>query len=270
MIRARTLIAQPARVAARAWAGLPVPPLAALGVAPPSALPWGAVFARGAKKDAKGKDGGKGGGGDQRGGAKDGGKSEAAPSVNLSAAANVKDLERRMAGAESVFAKEVQSVRAGGAEPSLLDRVVVNVFGSDTPVSQLGTVTKASGTMLAVNAFDPATVPAIVEAIRGMGLNLNPQPDGNVVRVPVPKPTKESRQALAKMVMAHAEKARVSVRNVRRDGLDKLKRAAAGGGSSKDESARLEKEIDKTTDAAIKRITDAANAKAKELTEDAR
>jgi ribosome recycling factor len=175
------------------------------------------------------------------------------------------DLDRRMNGAIESFRGDLSSLRTGRANVSLLDPVVVEVYGSNMPLNQVATVSAPEPRMLSVQVWDRSNVTPVEKAIRGAGLGLNPITDGQMLRLPIPDLTEERRKELAKLVGQYAEKARIAVRNVRRDGMDNLKTDENKKEIGEDDRKRLETEVQKLTDETIKTIDDAAAAKEKEI-----
>ena len=175
------------------------------------------------------------------------------------------DLKRRMHGAVDAFKHDLAGLRTGRASTALLDPVHVEVYGSNMPLNQLATVQVPEPRMLSVQVWDRSTVGPVEKAIRSAGLGLNPITDGQVIRLPIPELTEERRKELAKLVGQYAEKARVAVRNVRRDGMDHLKQDEKKHEISEDERKRLEHEVQKLTDDTIKDIDELAHAKEKEI-----
>jgi ribosome recycling factor len=161
---------------------------------------------------------------------------------------NSADLKRRMEGALESFAGELQGLRTGRATTAMLDTVTVEAYGSRMPLNQCGSVTVPEPRLLNVQVWDNSLIKAVEKAIRDAGLGLNPQPDGNLIRVPVPELNTERRTELTKVAGKYAEGARVAVRNVRRDGMDTLKKLEKDGKMSEDEKKRHEDEVQKLTD----------------------
>ena len=176
-----------------------------------------------------------------------------------------KDLDRRMDGAFDVLKKEFAGLRTGRASTHLLDAVVVEAYGQEMPLNQVGTVGVPEPRMITVQVWDNGLVKAVEKAIRDAGLGLNPSPDGQLIRCPVPMLTEERRTELTKVAGKYAEQARVSVRNVRRDGMDKLKKMEKDGDISSDEQHDHADEIQALTDDWIKKIDDALETKEKEI-----
>jgi ribosome recycling factor len=175
------------------------------------------------------------------------------------------DLKRRMHGAVEALKHDLAGLRTGRASTALLDPVHVEVYGSNMPLNQVATVQTPEARLLSVQVWDRSNVNAVEKAIRGAGLGLNPITDGQVIRLPIPELTEERRKELAKLVGQYAEKARIAVRNVRRDGMDHLKNDEKKHDISEDERKRLEHEVQKLTDDTIKEVDEAAAAKEKEI-----
>lgn len=181
------------------------------------------------------------------------------------AAYNKADIERRMAGAVEALKHDLGGLRTGRASTTLLDPVTVQVYGAQMPLNQIATVSAPEPRMLSVQVWDKTNVGPADKAIRSAGLGLNPIVDGQTLRLPIPDLTEERRKELAKLASQYAEKARIAVRNVRRDGNDSLKTDEKKGVFSEDERKRHETEVQKVTDATIAEIDAAASAKEKEI-----
>lgn len=175
------------------------------------------------------------------------------------------DLERRMLGAVESLKGDLSGLRTGRASVSLLDPVTVEVYGAHMPLNQIATVSAPESRMLSVQVWDKNNVGPADKAIRSAGLGLNPIVDGQTLRLPIPDLTQDRRKELAKLAGQYAEKARIAVRNVRRDGMDNLKTDEKKGEISEDERKRLETEVQKLTDNTIADIDAAAQAKEKEI-----
>jgi len=175
------------------------------------------------------------------------------------------DLNRRMHGALEALKHDLGGLRTGRASTALLDPIHVEVYGSNMPLNQVATVSVPEARMLSVQVWDRSNVGPVEKAIRSAGLGLNPITDGQVVRLPIPELTEERRKELAKLVGQYAEKARVAVRNVRRDGMEHLKTDEKKHEISEDERKRLEHDVQKLTDDTIKEIDEAAHNKEKEI-----
>jgi ribosome recycling factor len=175
------------------------------------------------------------------------------------------DIERRMHGAVESLKHDLQGLRTGRASTTLLDPVNVEVYGAQMPLNQVATVSAPEPRMLSVQVWDKSNVGPVDKAIRSAGLGLNPIVDGTTLRLPIPDLTEERRKELAKLASQYAEKARIAVRNVRRDGNDALKQDEKKHEISEDERKRLETEVQKLTDATIAEIDAATASKEKEI-----
>jgi ribosome recycling factor len=175
------------------------------------------------------------------------------------------DLERRMAGAIESLKHDLSGLRTGRANAALLDPVTVEVYGSHMPLNQVATVSAPEPRMLSVQVWDRSNVGPVEKAIRSAGLGLNPINDGQSLRLPIPDLTEERRKDLAKLAHQYAEKARVAVRNVRRDGMDALKADEKKSEISEDERKRAEGDVQKLTDEMVKAIDEATAHKEKEI-----
>ncbi|MEL6244757.1 MAG: ribosome recycling factor, partial [Pseudomonadota bacterium] len=167
-----------------------------------------------------------------------------------------KDLERRMDGALSSLSTEFQGLRTGRASVNLLDSVMVPAYGSTVPINQVGSVSIPDARMIAVNVWDKQLVGAADKAIRDAGLGLNPVVDGQNLRIPIPPLNEERRADLARVAGKYAESARVAVRNVRRDGMDALKKMEKDGEISEDDLRSMSDEVQKLTDTFIAKVDD--------------
>jgi ribosome recycling factor len=170
------------------------------------------------------------------------------------AAFDMADLRRRMDGAIEVLKSEYGGLRTGRASVNLLDPIMVDAYGSQMPLNQVASVNVPEPRMIAVQVWDKSMVKSVENAIRDGDLGLNPMSDGQLVRVPIPELTEERRKELAKIAHKYAEDARVSVRNVRRDGMDKLKRMEKAGDIPEDEHRQRGDEVQKLTDEMITAI----------------
>ena len=183
----------------------------------------------------------------------------------MSEDALLKDLRRRMDGAIDALKKELAGLRTGRASPSLLESVVVNAYGGTMPLNQVGTVSAPEPRMLVVQVWDRGLAKAVDAAIREAGLGLNPQSEGQVIRVPIPPLSEERRKELIKVGHKYAEQARVSARNVRRDGLEALKKREKDREITQDQHRKLDKDVQHLTDETIKRIDETLAHKEKEI-----
>ena len=175
------------------------------------------------------------------------------------------DIQRRMTGAVEALKSDLGGLRTGRASISLLDPVTVEVYGAHMPLNQIATVSSPEPRMLSVQVWDRSSVGPVDKAIRAAGLGLNPIVDGQNIRLPIPDLTAERRKELAKLASQYAEKARIAVRNVRRDGMDALKADEKKGEISEDERKRMEAEVQKLTDATVADVDATASAKEKEI-----
>ena len=175
------------------------------------------------------------------------------------------DLQRRMHGAVEALKHDLGGLRTGRASVALLDPVHVEVYGTNMPLNQVATVAAPEPRTLSVQVWDRSNVGPVEKAIRSAGLGLNPITDGQVIRLPIPELTEERRKELAKLVGQYSEKAKIAVRNVRRDGMEHLKADEKKHQISEDERKRLEHEVQKLTDDTIKEIDAAAHSKEQEI-----
>lgn len=175
------------------------------------------------------------------------------------------DLKRRMDGAIEVFKKELGGLRTGRASASLLEPITIDAYGSLMPLTQVGSITVPEPRMLTVQVWDKSLVKATEKAIRDGGLGLNPQTEGQTIRVPIPLLNEERRAELTKVAGKYGENTKISVRNVRRDGMDILKRLEKEGKISQDEHRHYSAEIQSLTDDEIKKIDDIQASKEKEI-----
>ena len=179
---------------------------------------------------------------------------------------NLEQTKQKMDGAIEALKKEFGGLRTGRASTSLLDKINVDAYGSAMPLNQVGTVAVPEPRLLTVQVWDAGLVKSVEKAIRDAGLGLNPQPDGQLVRVPVPELSQERRQELAKIAGKFAEHARVAVRNGRRDAMDAHKKAKSDSKISEDEHKMQSDKVQKLTDETIKKIDETFAAKEKEIT----
>ena len=175
------------------------------------------------------------------------------------------DLERRMKGAVEALKHDLSGLRTGRANTALLDPVTVDVYGAQMPLNQVATVSAPEPRLLSVQVWDKSNVGPAEKAIRNAGLGINPVVDGQNIRLPIPDLTEDRRKELAKLAHQYGEKAKIAVRNVRRDGMDSLKADEKKGEISQDEQKRLETEVQKMTDDTIAEIDQIIAAKDKEI-----
>ena len=177
----------------------------------------------------------------------------------------LKDLRRRMDGALEVLRKEFGGLRTGRASASLLEPITVGAYGGTMPINQLANVSVPEPRMITVQVWDRAMVKAVDKAIRESGLGLNPQTEGQVIRVPIPDLNEERRRELTRVSAKYAEQARVTVRNVRRDGVELLRRREKDAEISQDQQRKLQQDVQHLTDEYIKRIDEALAQKDSEI-----
>ena len=175
------------------------------------------------------------------------------------------DLVHRMDGALETLRREFAGLRSGRASPALLEPVKVPAYGSEMPLAQVGTVAVPEARMLTVQVWDKSLVHAVEKAIRDAGLGLNPMSEGTLVRVPIPDLTQDRRNELVKVASKYAEQARVSVRNVRRDGMEMLKGLEKKHALSQDEHRKWHDEVQGLTDSHIKKVDESLATKEKEI-----
>lgn len=177
---------------------------------------------------------------------------------------DIDDLKRRMDGALAALRTEFGSLRTGRASASMLEPIQVESYGQMTPINQLGTVNVPEPRMVTINVWDKAMVGKVEKAIRESGLGINPQLNGTIIMLPIPELNEERRRELTKVAAQYAEHARVAVRNVRRDGMDQLKKAKAAG-MSEDENKLWSEEIQELTDKYIGLVDKALEGKQEEI-----
>jgi len=178
---------------------------------------------------------------------------------------NKDELDRRMNGAVATFKSELAGLRTGRASAALLDPVKVEAYGNVVPINQVGTISTPEARMITVQVWDKGLAKAVDKAIRDAGLGLNPQMDGQLLRVPLPELNEERRKELTKLAAKYAEAARVAVRNVRRDGMEVLKKLEKDHKISQDEHHTRGDVLQKMTDAHVKDIDTALHAKEQEI-----
>ena len=175
------------------------------------------------------------------------------------------ELDRRMKGAFSTLKSEFGGLRTGRASAALLDPVMVEAYGNSVPVSQVGSIGTPESRMITVQVWDKGLAKAVDKAIRDAGLGLNPQMDGQLLRIPLPELNQERRKELSKLAAKYAEAARIAVRNVRRDGMELLKRLEKDKKIGEDEHHTKGEELQKLTDANIKDIDTLLHSKEQEI-----
>ncbi|GEN86471.1 ribosome recycling factor [Oceanobacillus sp. FSL W8-0428] len=179
----------------------------------------------------------------------------------------IKDMKEKMAQAVQAFSKNLASVRAGRANPSLLDNVYVDYYGASTPLNQLAQVGAPEARLLTITPYDKSAIGDIDKAIQKADLGLSPSNDGNIIRINIPALTQERRKDLVKVVGKYAEESRVQIRNLRRQANDQLKKAEKNGDMTEDDLRAFQDDVQETTDTFIKQIEDLANTKENEIME---
>ena len=174
------------------------------------------------------------------------------------------DLQRRMDGALSAMKGEFASLRTGRASSSMLDPITLEVYGQRTPLNQLGTINVPEPRMVTVNVWDKTNVPLVEKAIRESGLGINPQLNGTIIMLPIPELNEERRRELSRLAGQYAESARVAVRNIRRDGMDQIKKAKSDG-MSEDDQKFWEEAVQDLTDTTIKMLDETLESKQAEI-----
>ena len=175
------------------------------------------------------------------------------------------DVKRRMKGAVGTLRHEFAGLRTGRANPAILEPVTVEAYGGTMHVNQLGTISAPEPRLLTVQVYDKSLAKAVDKAIRDAGLGLNPQLDGQLIRIPIPELNEERRRELAKLAHRYAEQARIAVRNVRRDGMDHLKRLEKDHAISEDQHRKLSEELQKLTDESVHEVDAALTVKEQEI-----
>lgn len=178
---------------------------------------------------------------------------------------DIKDIKHRMKRAVETLHSEFAGLRTGRASASMLDPVMVEAYGTQMPINQVASINVPDARMLTVQVWDKSNVKNVEKAIRSSGLGLNPQPEGSLIRVPIPEMTEERRNELVKVAHRYAEQARVAVRNVRRDGMDQVKKLEKRGDMSQDDAKSWYDKIQKLTDDFIKDIDQTLERKEKDI-----
>jgi ribosome recycling factor len=177
---------------------------------------------------------------------------------------DLNDLQRRMDGAQAALRSEFATLRTGRASGAMLDQISVNAYGAMMPLNQCATINVPEPRMLTVNVWDKTLIGAVEKALRTSGLGINPVVEGTLMRLPIPELNEERRRELTKVAGQYAEGARIAVRNVRRDGMDQIKKANAEG-MSEDEQKLYHDEIQELTDTAIKKVDETLTTKQEEI-----
>ena len=179
----------------------------------------------------------------------------------------ITDAKDRMSKTREAFKREMQSMRAGRANPQILDRITVDYYGVQTPLNQMGNISAPEPRMLVISLWDAKALPAVEKAIQKSDLGLNPSNDGHVVRLIVPELNEERRKELTKMVRKSAEDAKVAIRSIRRDAMEQVKKLEKDSQITEDDRAKAEKKIQEKTDEAIKGVDTICAQKEKEIME---
>ena len=182
-------------------------------------------------------------------------------------AVDFKDYERRMNKALDHLNEEFGAVRAGRANPKVLDRITVSYYGSETPLNGVATISTPDARTLVIQPWDGSLLKKIEKAIQVSDLGINPQNDGRVIRLVFPQLTEERRRELAKQVKKYGEEAKVAVRNIRRDAMDYIKKLKKDSQITEDDQKKAEKDLQEITDKYVKKVDEACAVKEKELME---
>jgi ribosome recycling factor len=178
---------------------------------------------------------------------------------------NIDDLTRRMDGAISSFGHDLAGLRTGRASSSMIDHIMIDAYGSKTPLEQVGTISVPEPRTISVQVWDKGLVVSVEKAIQEAGLGLNPQSDGQLLRIPVPELNEERRGELIKIAGKYAEQSKVAVRNIRRDGMDSIKNMEKKSEIGKDEGISLSSDVQNLTDNYTKQIDENLSNKEKEI-----
>ncbi len=176
-------------------------------------------------------------------------------------------VKDKMSKAVQALSRELATVRAGRANPAILDKVSVDYYGAPTPLNQLGSINVPEARMLVIQPYDKSILGDMEKAIQKADLGLNPTNDGSIIRISIPPLTEERRRELVKLVKKYAEESKVAVRNVRRDGNDELKKLEKNGEITEDELRSLTDDVQKITDESINKVDSVAKEKEKEIME---
>ena len=178
---------------------------------------------------------------------------------------NKDDLVKRMDGAINSFSGDLAGLRTGRASTNMVDGILVDAYGQKMPIDQVGSISVPEARMISVQVWDKGLVIAVEKAIHESGLGLNPQTDGELIRIPIPELNEERREELSKIAGKYAEQSRVAIRNVRRDGMDEIKKIEKDGTIGKDRAVDLSIEVQELTDDYIKKIDEMLSQKENEI-----
>lgn len=180
---------------------------------------------------------------------------------------DINDIRRRMDASLSSLATEFSGLRAGRASTGMLEPIMVDAYGSKMPMNQVGTISSPEPRLLTVSVWDASMAPAVEKAIRESDLGLNPATEGTMIRVPIPDLSEERRKDMVKVAGRYAEACRVAIRNVRRDGIETIRKAEKDGLISEDDRHGQESDVQKLTDDFVKKVDEALASKEKEITQ---
>ena len=178
---------------------------------------------------------------------------------------NKDDLVKRMDGAINSFSGDLVGLRTGRASTNMVDGILVDAYGQKMPIDQVGSISVPEARMISIQVLDKGLVIAVEKAIHESGLGLNPQTDGELIRIPIPELNEERREELSKIAGKYAEQSRVAIRNVRRDGMDEIKKIEKDGTVGKDRAVDLSNEVQELTDDYIKKIDEMLSQKENEI-----
>ena len=179
----------------------------------------------------------------------------------------INELERKMSKSIESYETELTTVRAGRANPTILDQFTVYYYGTDTPIKQVASISVPEARLLVIQPWDASLITPIEKVLLASNLGITPSNDGKVIRLPFPALTEDRRKELVKVVKGYGENSKIAIRNLRRDGLDKLKKLEKDKEISEDELRQAEEEVQKVTDKFIKKVEDITKLKEKELME---
>ena len=185
--------------------------------------------------------------------------------IKLTEKLKLEDLKRRMEGAINAFSNDLAGLRTGRASVNMIDQITVDAYGSKIPIEQVGTISVPEPRTISIQVWDKGLVISVEKSIQESGLGLNPQTDGQLVRIPVPELNEERRQELIKIAGKYAEQSRISIRNIRRDGMDSIKAMEKNSEIGKDESVSLSSNVQNLTDEHIKKIDETLLNKEQEI-----
>ena len=178
---------------------------------------------------------------------------------------NKDDLIKRMDGAISSFNSDLAGLRTGRASTNMVDGIMIDAYGQKMPIDQVGSISVPEARMISIQVWDKGLVIAVEKAIHESGLGLNPQVDGELIRIPIPELNEERREELSKIAGKYAEQSRIAIRNVRRDGMDEIKKIEKDGTVGKDRAIDLSNEVQELTDDYIKKIDEMLSQKENEI-----